>query len=673
MSLIWTESFASFRKGGVATNADLQAAGYVVSAQDAEWSILDDMIVPNRVVLSLDAFGGGSATLGRTLPTYSAPVIIGFSVYVPLGYDRPGNDSAPLLAFFTHEDMGTTGAEIFRLRRDLRVSYLANNPQNVTVMTPGRVHYLEVRISLGEIRVWLDDVFVLQHTNVDQSPIGWTLRLSEGDFALSNLYVLNEDTVYPNVRLGRSTRVVGERPSKDVSVDFERPVNADSNAEVAGQDFLAEPPAVLQGTHVGDQDLYSAEEGGAALTSTIHAVSVKVRAMNADVKPRAVAPFVKSGDDSDTGVEHVRFHYLEPFTSADILCSTVVPGYGVAVGTSTGQVWFSENGEHFDGVAGLTGVAITDMAAKGTVVIAVTDDGRVLRGDYSVVPAAWSVVSTPVNTALRAVEANDTRMVAVGDAGVVLLSETGESWSKVSVGTSDDFTAVTFTDGYWLIAGSFTDTSLRASLDDGTTWIPTTAPKPNVQGPIKFRTLGGRIVAMGEGVPIASRLGLLGFDSQFFAATKVGNITNPPPCVDATYSAGVYLFALADGTTLVSEDAIVCQRGEALDMEITTIAQLDDERVLVAGREGRMYLRAAMPAVTELPVLGGWVNGFAAIVHDPATRLLWEPQAAADALFGVRISDVPAYGDTGSYLLTEHGLRILTEAKNKILLEDFTP
>src|SRR5690606_39325525 len=66
MSLIWTESFTSFRKGGVATNADLQAAGYVVSAQDAEWSILDDMIVPNRVVLSLNAFGGGSATLGRS-------------------------------------------------------------------------------------------------------------------------------------------------------------------------------------------------------------------------------------------------------------------------------------------------------------------------------------------------------------------------------------------------------------------------------------------------------------------------------------------------------------------------------------------------------------------------------------------------------------------------------
>lgn len=677
MSLLWTESFAGFRKGGVDIHADLRAAGYAVSGDEAEWQVVDDMIVPGRVLLSPTVYGeeGGSATLARPLPPYTAPVFIGFSLYVPTHYSRPTDDAAALLSFRSHEHIDDAGGELFRIRRDLRVSLGENNPQNVAMMTPARVHYVEVRIALGEVRVWLDDVFVLQHTGVDMSPLAWSMTLVEGEFAVGNLYVLNEDSVYPNVRLGRATRVIGERPGADVEADFERPVNAASNAAVAAQDFLAEPRAVLQGTNVGDQDIYSVDGSGAETASTIHALAVKVRAMNADVVPRAVSAVVEMDGHSDTGTAQARFHYLEPFTDDDILCSVAIPNHGVAVGTRTGQIWFSENAEQFDCVAESDGAAITDMTVKSNAVIAVCEDGRVIRGNFSVTPVTWSVIDTPSTGALRAVAANETRIIAVGDEGVAIASGTGEAdtWTRLSTGVTDDLTAVSFADTHWLLAGSFDDNSLRVSLNNGDNWLNAGVSKPAIGGPIRMRTLNGRTVVMGSGeVPIATRLAIVGYNAPFYAATKVGNLSDPAPCVDCVLSDGVFLLALEDGTTLVSEDVLTCQLSEHLDMHIMTMARLDDGRVLVAGGEGRMYLRAAMPAVTELPVLSGYVNGYTTVTRDPSTGLQWTPLAAALSNIGVRIVDVPQFGDTGNYLLTENGLRILDEYGRKILLEDFT-
>lgn len=678
MSLLWTESFAGFRKGGVNLHADLTAAGYVVSGTDAEWRVADDMIVPNRVVLTSDFYGeeSGSLVLSRVLPPYTAPIIMGFSVYVPVAYERPETDASPLLVFRTHEKEDEPGSEIYRVRRDLRVSLADGSPQNVARMTPARVHYVEVRVSLGEVRVWLDDVYVLQHTTVNQSPLAWSIELNEPGFSLGNLYVLNEDAEYPNVRLGRATRVIGERPTADSEVTFERPVNAETNAAVAGQDFVAEPPAVLQGTNVGDEDIYTVGRTDAESASTIHAVAVKVRAMNADVVPRAVSALVEVDGEKDVGSAHARFHYLEPFTDDDILCSAAVPGRGVVVGTKRGQVWFSENGEQFDCVSESGGSPINDVAVKDNVAVAVCENGRVIRGNFSVTPVAWTQVDTPANgTALRAIAASLTRLIAVGDNGTAIVSGTGDAdtWFRVTTGTTDDLTAVSYADDHWVIAGSFDDNSLRVSLNDGDNWIPPGATKPEVEGPLRIRTLNGRTIVMGSGAtPIASRLAIIGFNSPFYAATKIGGLADPGRCVDCIVSDDVFLFALEDGTTLVSEDALVCQLSEKLDMQITTMARLDDGRVLVAGKEGRMFLRAVMPAVTELPVLSGYVNGYTTVTRDPSTGMQWTPLAAALANIGVRIVDVPAYGDTGNYLLTENGLRLLDEYGRKILLEDFT-
>lgn len=677
MSLIWTESFAGFRKGVPAIRADLQAAGYTVSGNRAEWQIIDDMIVPGHVLLTPVMLGeeGGSATLARPLPAYTAPVFIGFSVYVPAYYARPGDDAAALLTFRNHESVDGEGSELYRIRRDLRVSLGENNPQNAALMTPARVHYVEVRIALGEVRVWLDDVFVLQHTRMDMSPMTWSINLAATEFGIGNLYVLNEDSVYPNVRLGRATRVIGERPSADIETGFERPVIAESNAAVVGQDFAAEPSAVLQGANAGDRDVYSVGGTGAETASSVHAIAVKVRAMNADVTPRAVSAFVELDGHADIGTADTQFHYLEPFTDDDILCSTVIPNLGAAVGTRRGQIWFSKNGEQFDCVAESGGAAVTDMTVKSNVVIAVCEDGRAMRGNFSITPVTWSLIDTPATQALRAVAANETRIIAVGDAGLAIASADGtmDTWTMLPTNVSSNLTAVSFADPHWLIAGSFDDSSLRISLNNGDTWLNVSAPKPRIDGPLRIRTLNGRTVVMGSGeIPIATRLAVVGYDTPFYTATKVGNLEAPAPCIDCVLSDGVFLLALEDGTTLVSEDALTCQLSERLDMQIMTLARLDDGRVLVAGGSGRMYLRAAMPAITELPVLSGYANGFAAVTCDPSTGRQWTPLTAALSNIGLRISDVPRYGDTGNYLLTEDGLRILDEYGRKILLEDFT-
>lgn len=362
MSLIFTESFAAFERLTIADNtaegatarnamaANLRRGGYEVSINEtlndgyrkSGFFVRADPVAPERSALvnsngnTIGANSGSTNTHGvanvrRLLPSTGHAIIGGFSLYIPQEYVAPLTaaqnfttsifrvNAAPANATTTWFNQGgAAGADgalqIFQVRADLLVSMLALN-QSTKALVPGRLNYLEFRITDKDVRVWLDDVLVLQHASqlvpesicfsFDQQNMAAPAtfaRNEAGRWAISNFYVLAEDAIAPNVRLGPTTRVIGVRPSSDTDVDFQRPAGFDTNAQIAAQNLVDSPVAALQSTQVGDMDIYAtALDTATPNAKLVHAVATKVVAANLDSTAHTVRSLVRS----DTGVERV--------------------------------------------------------------------------------------------------------------------------------------------------------------------------------------------------------------------------------------------------------------------------------------------------------------------------------------------------------------------------------
>lgn len=87
---------------------------------------------------------------------------------------------------------------------------------------------------------------------------------------------------------------------------------------------------------------------------------------------------------------------------------------------------------------------LRSVASDGDTVVAVGDGGLILVSDDL---EAWSEPPRPVDTTLRSVVWDGTRFVAVGDGGAFVTSPDGRSWTQEDVGTELDLRAVTVTQG----------------------------------------------------------------------------------------------------------------------------------------------------------------------------------------------------------------------------------
>lgn len=360
MTLMFTESFAAFERTDAATAetdalrtamaANLRRGGYEVNIRTSTTATTDrsgfvvraDPIAPERSALvysSGNTTGANASTansqnaaqIRRVLSSNGAPIIGGFSLYVPQEYVAAAagsaNSGSAVLrvnaAPWNYANWGITGGavgadvalQIFNVGQDLLVRALSTN-QSSKAVVPGRLNYFEFRITEKDVRVWLDDVLVLQHASAlvpesvgfvfDQptaAPAPATFMQGlPSRWAISNFYVLAEDAVAPNVRLGPTTRVIGVRPSADVDVDFQRPAGYDTNAQIAAQHLVDAPVAALQSTQVGDMDVYAtALDTSTPNAKLVHGVATKVIASNLDSAPHAVRALVRSV----SGVERV--------------------------------------------------------------------------------------------------------------------------------------------------------------------------------------------------------------------------------------------------------------------------------------------------------------------------------------------------------------------------------
>lgn len=355
-----------------ATTANLKAAGYDIFtntnasvATSGGWVTRQDPVVPDRVALvhsSASVAGSGmTAGIRKKLGVSQKNVIGGFSLFVPADFVKSSAAVSTSLMMVTASPSSSaawaSGDEVFRIRQDLSISYGVSAPLSTKTVAPGRVNFFEYRLTDTELRVWLDDTLVLQVAiQVIRDAIGivmWNAAPANGSspmagatgrWAIGNWYNLLEDEIYPNVRLGPSTRIIGSRPTADVVAEFVRPAGAPSNASVARQDIVANPTQSLQASAPGVQDVYTGTDTATSTASMVHAVAVRVMAASLDATPHTLRPIIRTAAGTDAlATRGLTFGALTPLvTNENIMAMDTRPTDQrvFAVGTNN-SIWMT--------------------------------------------------------------------------------------------------------------------------------------------------------------------------------------------------------------------------------------------------------------------------------------------------------------------------------------------
>lgn len=332
MSLISMESWMSFPRfvgdngNNTATNAarlamakSMPAAGYELQQANntASWLVRPHPVFPDRAAIvfsAATASNGVQSAFRKKIGNGAGVVIGGFSLFVPSDFVQPAgnwsaipaltiaasNDAGPMINVYGDGRLGIN--EIFRVRFDLGIGYGPAAVQSSAKITPGKISFIEYRLTNSEIRVWLNDTLVLQqsvsvdHSKIMFSAIDWqNMNGTMGQWAISDWYNLKEDAVPPNVRLGPSTRVIGVRAESDNFAQFARPAGFASNAAVVAQGLNPDTASFLKTDTVGAQDVYNpAEDSTTATAALVHAMSVKMVAQNMESTAHTMTPMLVS-------------------------------------------------------------------------------------------------------------------------------------------------------------------------------------------------------------------------------------------------------------------------------------------------------------------------------------------------------------------------------------------
>jgi len=343
MTLLSTESWMSYplwtgddssaaNNARALANNTLVALGFDTYMQQGPtigWLFRPHPVYPERAALVFSAPGASISqyivrkrvAVGRT-----GTLIGGFSLFVPSAFIKnPGTGIAayPFLMIFAspvgaglvnmENTDGLRPYEIFRVRYDLAIGR-GTTAQSSKAIVPGKMSYIEYRITGSEVRVWLDDTLVYQEAIsglsiecISFGTVAWdggnggssgsSMSLAAGRWAIADWYNLLEDSVEPNTRLGPSTRVIGVLPNQDDTAQFVRPSGYTSNAAVAKLPYSTSSSDYLKTDTVGNKDIYvGAEDAATAGASLVHAVNVKVIGQNAETAAHTITPLIVSGN-----------------------------------------------------------------------------------------------------------------------------------------------------------------------------------------------------------------------------------------------------------------------------------------------------------------------------------------------------------------------------------------
>lgn len=354
MTAIHTESWMRFDKEEFTTqvNPDIIAGGYEVFVQHYNAIYSEGQTYPvgpggvqvqtDPVYAARNALRIYHSKTAATLPNgpyirkrFDAPMthwVMGFRFRAEFNEVPASGNMVFTVGSSTLARRATTNSALYRplenwnsfLEFNMRTGEVSSGVTNAYVVLPmaferEKDYYVEIEVDTvaNLCRAWVDDLLILDSAfNASilaaakaayDDGFGWAFggntnsNTTLGAAIVRDVYVLDMDAVKPNVRLGPSTQVIGERPTDDAQAQFERPGGYTSNAEVAALPVEPAPSVYLTGDQVGQTDLYSvAASDVAAAAAKVHAVGVKTQVANYAASAHNVGLLVKSGTTQDT-------------------------------------------------------------------------------------------------------------------------------------------------------------------------------------------------------------------------------------------------------------------------------------------------------------------------------------------------------------------------------------
>lgn len=174
--------------------------------------------------------------------------------------------------------------------------------------------YIEVEVDIPNkiFRVWANDMLVQDATWL----AAWSTILNKGiamfwgamqtaanlnldSFLVGDMYLVDaNDSVFPTVRLGPTTRVVGDLPTADVQAQWTRPEGFSSNAVVVGQglDGGKDSPDYIFADGAGTTDVYAAPNSSVgADAGSVYAMTLRVKQANFAAPARNMGALIDDG------------------------------------------------------------------------------------------------------------------------------------------------------------------------------------------------------------------------------------------------------------------------------------------------------------------------------------------------------------------------------------------
>lgn len=713
MSVLSTESFIAFEAINsiddtfVAANttarnavaANLRRAGYQVAiaqnttaGSSSGFAVRPDPVNPERNALFFSSGGVTTPTVAaairKILPIINGEALVGgFTLFIPNEYVKSNVSTTTPLFRITASGQGDAswGAigtdannltrEVLRISQDLQIRYATDAAQSQKTLVPGRINFIEYRISTNDIRVWIDDVLVMQKNSIalnvetiafifeQNALVGGSTNLTAapGRWSIGNWYNLVEDIYAPNVRLGPTTRIIGVRPNTDIDVHFQRPNGFASNAAVASSNLVDAPAATLQSTSVGDQDIYATTtDTTTASGKMIHAVAVKVLASNLESNPHAIRPILRSqgGVESSTPKPREWRLMASPISTKqlNVVVRRPTDGKIFAAGNSIALLTNAQ-----DGAQGTPWTLISDDGGgvHYTALAFRSDGWGVLGrsdGKYQFIPpgqdAPNAAVAIQANANLinhilaipsgKFVVACNGNKIMLGPLATTSTPDVVANWT-IATPQIANIKMVAYSptlgtgSGRILVlsdqAGALINTA--RSDDNGATWATSyNGANTNTNAVVLWDGSAFHTLATATGTARKSTDG-----STWVADGSTWNSIGGQQLIGGT----------ADGTTMIAVGAngiaTVCNNSsdwrpisKATTASLRSICTLASGDYLAVGDAGAVVQYTTGVTDGSMAPLGGYIPYYNVATLNPATGTAWTPAEAAGAQFGMRLT-----------------------------------
>lgn len=328
---------------------------------------------------------------------------------------------------------------------------------------------------------------------------------------------------------------------------------------------------------------------------------------------------------------------------------------------------------HFDGFdqfRGRTGgTLLSALAAAGYMVspgVALTE-GRYedthaieLRVSSGSAGESWSTRSNSIKHSLKSVTHTGDRWVAVGDGGMIVVSQDTINYNISVPGISTDLKAVAYGEGRLVAVGG---AYILVGSQDGTSWTVKDAPRPSIDL-VDVLYADGRWVAVGSEAGQAAMLVSLD-DGENWQVVTVGATLQP--LVKIAYGGGAWMAGGRSGHVIRAVDPTSWSLVSAgMTTEITGLAHGDGVWMVAGGKMVRVSLNdggtwvtastdvfGGAPTVRGLAYAAGlWVicgtNGAVSTSAHPS-GMNWDSRQSR---VSVTLNDVaPAIGPQGGWMI----------------------